>query len=64
MVPWGIQEKTALTKPDIWKVESKRRRGRPAMTGLQDLTSSVRQAVVAAPRTMTFQYGRPLERHS
>ena len=28
------------------------------------LTISVRQAAVAAQRTMTFQYGRPLERHS
>ena len=28
------------------------------------LTISVRQAAVAAQRTMTFQYDRPLERHS
>ena len=28
------------------------------------LTISVRQAAVAAQRTVTFQYGRPLERHS
>ena len=28
------------------------------------LTITVRQAAVAAQRTMTFQYGRPLERHS
>ena len=28
------------------------------------LTISVRQAAVAAQRTMTFQYGRPLEQHS
>ena len=28
------------------------------------LTITVRQAAVAAQRTMTFQYGRPLEQHS
>ena len=28
------------------------------------LTITVRQAALAAQRTMTFQYGRPLERHS
>ena len=28
------------------------------------LTTSVRQDAVAAQRTMTFQYGRPLQRHS
>ena len=28
------------------------------------LTISVRQAAVAAQRTMTFQYDRPLEQHS
>ena len=28
------------------------------------LTITVRQAAVAAQRTMTFQYGMPLERHS
>ena len=28
------------------------------------LTITVRQAAVEAQRTMTFQYGRPLERHS
>ena len=30
----------------------------------QSLTITVRQAAVAAQRTMAFQYGRPLERHS
>ena len=31
---------------------------------LDTLTISVRQAAVAAQHTMTFQYDRPLERHS
>ena len=31
---------------------------------IRELTITVRQAAVAAQRTMTFQYGRPLERHS
>ena len=36
----------------------------PGATMEPMLTITVRQAAVAAQRTMTFQYGRPLERHS
>ena len=41
-----------------WKVEQ------ISMPFAHVLTITVRQAAVAAQRTMTFQYGKPLERHS